>query len=672
MTATYPPSPDLLADLQHRVKQGLDQPQAVQALLAAMLYSYPHELSLPLELERIPPWLLDDYVAYLLQPPMVFQTVGEGDRYCVYMQTLVSTLHHQILNQPDSPLWQHVADLFTQSANLLPCYFNTQNLRDLYSQRGDIIEATLRRQGHALDWEMPLRTGDKVRLGILSAHLNPSAETAAALPAYEHLSREFEVILYSFAETGHPLEEYCKSRAEAFRLLPPDLSAQVQLMRADTLDVLYISTNVTAYTNAICRLVAHRLARVQGTSGGSVVTTGLSHMDYFLSGELTDPSLDAAAHYREQLVQLPATAQCFSYPQSLPAPPRGVTRASLGLAEDAVVFASAANFFKLVPDLMQTWVQVLAAVPKAVLLLFPYGPNWSSSYPKAQFQAAVTALLAEHHMPPQAVVMADPQPTPNREELKEFLRVADVYLDSFPFAGTTSLIEPLELGLPVLTQTGPNFRNAMGAGIVQALGVPEISAALVAESESAYRQRAIALGTQPELRKTLGDRIQQAMRQVPPFLDSRRYGAHLGQVFRDLLDAYEQVNLVQAFSLQTCNVVAFPDWAQPEELLFEELLLLVQASMQHSQQHPLTVLLDATGIDPDDADMALSSVMMQLLAEEGLELPEDAMEFAVLPPMEARQWQQLVPHLTGRLALPHENHRAIAAAGVAHLPVLAL
>ena len=486
-------------DLVSYLSQGFEQPKVTQYLLAAMLYCRPDQLPLQHDLSYIPDWFLKDYLQFLFSSPVHFNELGEADNYYNYLQGWLNYLHTSIFDNLDSQSWQEVAKHFARIANFIPAYFNEANLKDIYVKRAEIIELFLKNNGCEVDYEFPARPVNrkKIRLGVLAAHFTPGSETFAYLPVYEYLSRDFEVILYSLKQTGHPLEEHCRSCANDFKLLPQNLSEQVQTIRADDLDLLFVATNVTAVTNQICLLASHRLARIQATSGGSVVTTGMRHMDYYISGTLTDPSPTAQEHYREKLVKLEGTAHCFSYGCESEKATAEVDRESLGISESAVIFISGANFFKIVPELIHTWAKIIAEVPNSVLVLLPFGPNWSNSYPKQAFENNLNKVFSQYGISTERLLILDPQPVPNREDVKEYFKIADIYLDSYPFSGTTSLIEPLQVNLPVISRQGHTFRSAMGAAMVRSLDLRD----LVADSEESYIQLAVKLGTNPKLRK---------------------------------------------------------------------------------------------------------------------------------------------------------------------------
>jgi predicted O-linked N-acetylglucosamine transferase (SPINDLY family) len=608
----------------------------------------------------------NDYLKFLFSSQPYFQEVDETDNYYQYLQNSLDYLHTSIFSNSDSDLWNQVVNNFIQSANFIPAYFNEANLKDIYVKRAEILELFLKNNGCEIDYEFPARPVNrkKSRLGILATHFTPGSETFAYLPVYEYLSRDFEVILYSLQETNHPLEEYCRSCANSFKLLPQNLSEQVNVIRADDLDILFIATNVTAVTNQICLLATHRLARIQATSGGSVVTTGMRHMDYYISGTLSDPSPTAQEHYREKLVKLEGTAHCFSYGCEEEKATAEVDRESLGISEEAVIFVSGANFFKIVPELIHTWAKIIAQVPNSVLVLLPFGPNWSNAYPKQAFEDNLNQVFSQYGISAERLIILDPQPIPNRGDVKEYFKIADLYLDSYPFSGTTSLIEPLQVNLPVISRQGDTFRSAMGAAMMRSLDLFD----LVADSEESYIQLAVKLGTNPDLRKQKSDRIKQKMQQNPSFLDSRSYSAQMGTLFQQLFQQYRAKNLIDRLGLRDINLVMFPDWHQSEESLYENFANVLKTMSSNTDKSRITLLIDTDGIDGEDANWLFSSVAMNLLMEEAVDIA-DELEVSLLDDLTENEWQLLLSLLQGRIVLDNENQNAIAKAKAQSLKV---
>jgi predicted O-linked N-acetylglucosamine transferase (SPINDLY family)/cephalosporin hydroxylase len=651
--------------LSAEISKGLNEPEAVPYLLAAMLYCRADHLPLSHNISPIPQWFINDYLKFVLNYVPYFQEVGEADSYYHYIREWVDHIHSSIFCNLDSLFWKNVARSFLQVANFIGLYFNESNLKDIYVKRAEILEYVLKLNGHEIDYDFSCPTAKyrKNRIGILASHFTPTAETFASLPVYEYLSRDFEVILYSLSNTGHRLEQYCQTCANSFKLLPNNLTDQVNLIRSDDLDILFVGTNITAVTNQICLLSMHRLARVQVTSVSSVVTTGIRHMDYYISGKLTDWFDDAEQHYQEKLLKLDGCAHCFSYGSEQNTATIKVNRESLGIAESAVVFICGANLFKITPELSNSWAKIIAALPNSVLVLYPFGPHWSKNYAKEAFKAHLNKTFAQHGVELDRLLILDPHPIPNRDDIKEYLKLADIYLDSYPFAGTTSVIDPLEVGLPVVARQGTCFRSAMGAALVQELAMPD----LIGSSEESYIQIAIALGANRELRQKKSEHIQQKMLSKPGFLDSRSYSAQMAALFQELIRKYHIDEISNTLGLKDINLIIFPDWSQSEDTLLQNLACAIGAIANHPDKSKMTLLVDSSNVSDEDANLALSGVAMNLLMEEDLDV-SDGPEISLIGQLSQMQREILISHLHTRIVLENENIEAIANLTAERLP----
>jgi protein O-GlcNAc transferase len=187
----------------------------------------------------------------------------------------------------------------------------------------------------------------------------------------------------------------------------------------------------------------------------------------------------------------------------------------LGIPDDAVVFASAANYYKIIPEMQQAWAKLLAAVPNSRLLVHPFNPNWSSSYPIKRFCAEFDRVLAEHGVSSDRLIVSTAK-FASRTDVRELLSVADVYLDTFPFGGVNSLVDPLEAGVPTVVWEGSTFRSRMGAALLRAMDLPD----LIATNPADYVEKVLKIATDRERRAALSDQIKLAMDRIPIFLDT--------------------------------------------------------------------------------------------------------------------------------------------------------
>jgi predicted O-linked N-acetylglucosamine transferase (SPINDLY family)/SAM-dependent methyltransferase len=652
-------------ELSAHIYRSIGFSKVIPYLLAAMLYCRAAQLPLQNDISCITDWLLNDYLTFMFESPRLFQEIGEAESYYQYVKRWVDYIHENIFSNQNSELWQKIALFFTKNASFVPLYFNTNNLQDICKKRADILELVLKNQGHQIDYDFPKRLPDqkKIRLGILAAHFQPQTETFATLPVYKHLNRDlFDIILYTLQAGDHRLERYCWGHADTVLVLPQDLQSQVQTIRDGNLDFLLIATNVTAWTNPVALLALHRLARIQIANVCSCITTGMRHVDYYISGKLSEPKNDAQQHYTETLLTLEGPAHCYDFAteEKLVAT-KIFDRESLGIDKNAIVYISGANFHKITPEVEVMWTKIVARTPNSKLILYPFNPNWSSNYAATAFQKRLFATFAKYGLSQEQVIILDY--VPNIADVKERLKLGDIYLDSYPFAGVTSLLDPLELGLPTVVMEGSTFRAMFGAALLKELQLNE----LIADNEESYIKLAIALGTNSELRKKTSDEIKQRMRGKPKFLDSKAYSVQIENLLQELLRTYQLNSLSNDLKLREINFIIFPDWSKPEESLSQDLASVIRAIATHSDRSYLTLLIDSSNFSDEEANLLISGVAMNLLMEEDLDVTEGA-EISLIDNLSEIQWEALLPHLHARIILENENQQLITNKEIQTLP----
>jgi hypothetical protein len=120
-------------------------------------------------------------------------------------------------------------------------------------------------------------------------------------------------------------------------------------------------------------------------------------------------------------------------------------------------------------------------------------------------------------------------------------------------------------------------------------------------------------------------------------------------------------------NLKEINLIIFPDWTQPEESLGLELERVVRAIATHPDKSKITLMIYYSNINDEDAYLALSSVAMNLLMEEDLDISEGS-EISMIRQLSEIQWEALMPRLYGRMVLENENREAIAYQKATTLP----
>ena len=181
-----------------------------------------------------------------------------------------------------------------------------------------------------------------------------------------------------------------------------------------------------------------------------------------------------------------------------------------------------------------TWVRILSKTTSTFLVLMPFSPTWSEQYPATDFQENMKELFKQYGVSETRIRVLNA--FPNRKDLQQALKIGDIYLDSYPYSGTTSLLDPLECNLPIVTRFGKTLRGRMGASMLKSLSLDD----LVVENTEEYIDLAIKLAQQSNVRQKYRQLIEQKMSAHPQFLDSHRFSNDTGKLLEELFHKWQK------------------------------------------------------------------------------------------------------------------------------------
>jgi predicted O-linked N-acetylglucosamine transferase (SPINDLY family) len=159
-------------------------------------------------------------------------------------------------------------------------------------------------------------------------------------------------------------------------------------------------------------------------------------------------------------------------------PIREASRSEFGLAEEAFVMAAFGNVYKITPEMFATWMDLLKEIPSAVLWIIDDNPTTTANL--KTHAVAANADLKRIQFTPRATHI----------EYKAKLRLADVFLDTFPYNCGSTTNDVVQAGVPIVTMSGRTLVSRMGGSILQATSR---SVELIASSNSDYKAKIKAL-----------------------------------------------------------------------------------------------------------------------------------------------------------------------------------
>jgi|GEM_PF-508071 len=128
-----------------------------------------------------------------------------------------------------------------------------------------------------------------------------------------------------------------------------------------------------------------------------------------------------------------------------------------------------------------------------------------------------------------------------------------------------------------------------------------------------------------------------------------------------------QADFEEQINLSAINLIIFPDWSQPEESLLTDMARVIKGILTHPDSSNLTLLIETSNIAEEEANMAISTVVMNLLYEEDVEITDEP-KISLLSNLSKLQWEALRQRVTSRIRMNNENTSAIIAAGMADVP----
>jgi len=284
-------------------------------------------------------------------------------------------------------------------------------------------------------------------------------------------------------------------------------------IHADGIDILVDLTGRTL--GARTEILALRPAPVQVSFLGYPGSMGADFIDYVITDPFLVP-IDQQPHYAENIVHLPDCYQPSDPNRAVsnPAP----TRAECGLPEDALVFCSFNNTYKITPQMFAIWMRLLKQVPRSVLWL----------YCKTEQTIANLRDEAERQgVAPERIIFTGFAPM---EVYLGKLQLADLFLDSAPYNAGATCNDALWVGLPVLTCVGQSYVGRMAGSLLTAVGLPE----LITYSHADYEALALRLATEPALLSGLRQKLI-ANRATAPLFDMGRFANNLDKAYQQMM-----------------------------------------------------------------------------------------------------------------------------------------
>ena len=339
----------------------------------------------------------------------------------------------------------------------------------------------------------------KIRIAYYSADFRNHPMSYLLANLYElHDKNKFEIIGISF---GPDKDDKMRKRVSmAF-----DEFYDVRLKTDDEIVKFSRELKIDIAIDLMCFTKYHkfgifvkRCAPIQVNYLGYPGTSGTNYLDYIIVDKIIIPK-ESQKYYSEKIVYLPNTYQANDSTKKIS--DKIFTRKELGLPKDGFVFCCFNNNYKITPQVFDVWMRLLKRVENSVLWILSENINISKNLKK---EATLRGIDFNR------IVFAE------RIKMNEHLarqKVADLFIDTFPYTGHTTASDALWVGLPVLTRIGKSFASRVSASLLNSIDLSE----LVTNSEKEYEDLAIELATNSQKLKEIKNKLKNNKNTKPLF-----------------------------------------------------------------------------------------------------------------------------------------------------------
>lgn len=365
----------------------------------------------------------------------------------------------------------------------------------MHRRAGEHLEAKVRKSWprHANDKD-PHRA---IKIGFVSGDLHHHAVAFFIDPVLECLAKQESLELHAYYNNtiADSVNQRLRGRfAHWHEAAQWDTAAMAKRIAHDRIDIL-IDLSGHSGANRL-PVFARKPAPIQVSWIGYPGTTGLRAMDYYLADRHFLPPGQFDRHFTEKIVYLPANVPFQPFQA---APPVNDLPA---LGTGTLCFGSFNRMGKINPATLEIWCGLLASVPDARMLI-------GAADGKGQQLLDQFAALG---IAPTRVTL---HPRCGMEEYLRLHHQIDLCLDTYPYAGGTTTIQALWMGVPTLTIGGTTPGSRQGAAILGQLGLEEFVAKDAADFAAKGRHWAVHLQDLAALRSGLRDRWQQSPARQP-------------------------------------------------------------------------------------------------------------------------------------------------------------
>lgn len=362
----------------------------------------------------------------------------------------------------------------------------------------------------------------KIRLGYYSAdfHNHPVSYLIANL--FElHDKSKFELIAFSLGpKKNDEMQNRISKAFDKFINVKSKTEKEISILSREL--EIDIAIDLMGFTkNNKFRIFINRCAPVQISYLGYAGTTGTKSIDYIIGDKILIPE-KYQKNFSEKIIYLPNSFMVNDPTKKIS--DKIITREEFDLPKNGFVFCCFNKKYKITPNVFEIWMRLLKKIDGSVLWLFEEN---STSIKNLKIEASKGGVDGER------LIFANRVPLLADHFARH--KLADLFIDTFPYTAHSTCSDALWAGLPVLTRMGQSFASRVSGSLLNAIGLNE----LITNTEEEYENKAFSLATDPNYINEIKNKLYKN-RLTKPLFNVKLFTKHIESAYTAIYDRYNK------------------------------------------------------------------------------------------------------------------------------------
>ena len=334
----------------------------------------------------------------------------------------------------------------------------------------------------------------KIRLGYFTADFRNHATSHLTAEMFEnHDKSNFETIGFYLGKKIQKEDKWHERLKKSFDkfFYVYEMSDQNISKLANDLEIDIAIDLMTHCTNGMQNrfgIFMRVCAPIQINFLGYPGTSGSQSIDYIIADKMIIPE-ENQKFFTEKVIYLPDTYQPNT--EIMKKTSKKFSRHDFGLPEDKFIFCCFNQHQKISPKIFNIWMNILKKNQNSLLWLLE---DNIFSKKNLILEAEKSKIDKNRIFFSNRLVL---------EDHLERIKLADLFLDTFPYTAHTTCSDAIRSGLPVLTLMGETFASRVAASLLKTIHLDE----LVTKSINEYEKFANYLCNNQDALKKIKDKI---------------------------------------------------------------------------------------------------------------------------------------------------------------------